>query len=141
MSEQFNALCDYSSSSEEDNDTEIKTSTEPSSKVQEINNCDDDYIPSPAKRICKEKDKSTSLPSVPSTIRNMYKNTENILNGAPTVNSYQHDQRVRTFPHTRGNWATSIFIKVTFVILLITRDHINIEAIVNNLTICTFNCF
>ena len=121
MSEQLNALCDYSSSSEEDNDAEIKTSTEPSSKVQEINNCDD-YIPSPAKRICKEKDKSTSLPSVPSTIRNMYKNTENILNGAPTVNSYQHDQRVRTFPHTRGNWATSIFIKVTFFILLITRD-------------------
>ena len=120
MSEQLNALCDYSSSSEEDNDAEIKTSTEPSSKVQEINNCDD-YIPSPAKRICKEKDKSTSLPSVPTTIRNMYKNTENILNGAPTVNSYQHDQRVRTFPHTRGNWATSIFIKVTVVILLITR--------------------
>ena len=121
MSEQFNPLCDYSSSSEEDNDTEIKTSTKLSSKVQEKNNCDDN-IPSPAKRICKEKDKSTSLPSVPSTIRNMYEYTENILNGAPTVKSCQHDQRVRTFPHTRGNWATSIFIKVTFVILLIPRN-------------------
>ena len=88
-------LCNYSSSSEEEN--EPKTEKKPSD-IQMINNTAS----------------NNKLLKVPTSIQTMYVETENRLNGPPptSLDVTRHEERVRSFPHTRGNWATTVFIMV-----------------------------
>ena len=105
-------LCDYSSSSEEDEQSNTKESNVKSPKT--LSNDHSGKPWPPAKRFCQEKYGSNILPSVPSSICSMYEESENWLNGPPasSQNINIHDKRVRSFAHTRGNWATSVFVKV-----------------------------
>ena len=98
------ALCDYSSSSEDEKELIIANGKQGS----EYN------FQSSVKRFCGETHSTKALPAVPSSIRTMYAKTENRLNAPPasSLDANQHDQRSRSFPHTRGNWPTSVFIKV-----------------------------
>jgi len=88
-------LCDYSSSSEEEHSQIIKKK------------------PPDKRKICVNNSSTKKL-NVPSSIKSMFKETDAILNGPPptSLDVSKHQQRVRTFPHTRGNWATTVFIKV-----------------------------
>ena len=88
-------LCDYSSSSEDEN--EPGTETTSPQKVKSYNT-----------------DSNTQVLQVPKSIKNMYNKTDETLNGPPpsSLDATKHGLRTRTFPHTRGNWATTIYIKV-----------------------------
>ena len=88
-------LCDYSSSSEDENEPDRETT---SSQKEDGYNADS----------------STQVLQVPKSIKNMYNKTDETLNGPPpsSLDATKHGLRTRTFPHTRGNWATTICIKV-----------------------------
>ena len=88
-------LCNYSSSSEEENEPKIEKKP---SDIQMINNTAS----------------NNKLLKVPTSIQTMYVETENRLNGPPptSLDVTRHEERVRSFPHTRGNWATTVFIMV-----------------------------
>ena len=87
-------LCDYSSSSEEENEPQIEKI---SPNIQKHNVA-----------------ANNKLLKVPPSIQTMYNETENRLNGPPpsSLDVTRHKERVRSFPHTRGNWATTVFITV-----------------------------
>ena len=101
-------LCDYSSSSEEEEDQNNRNQNN-----EPYNEMSRDVLPS-AKRFRGEKDSPKILPPVPSSIHTMYLEPEHRLNGPPASsrNPALHDHRIRSFPHARGNWATSVYIKV-----------------------------
>ena len=88
-------LCDYSSSSGDENEPDRETT-------------------SPQKQNSIIADSSTLVLQVPKSIKNMYNKTDETLNGPSpsSLDATKHGLRTRTFPHTRGNWATSIYIKV-----------------------------
>lgn len=88
-------LCDYSSSSGDENEPDRETT-------------------SPQKQNSIIADSSTLVLQVPKSIKNMYNKTDETLNGPPpsSLDATKHGLRTRTFPHTRGNWATSIYIKI-----------------------------
>ena len=67
---------------------------------------------------------NTKLLHVPKSIQTMYKDADKILNGPPpsSLDVTKHDERVRSIPHTRGNWSTSIYIKVRVIFLNKTFD-------------------
>lgn len=88
-------LCDYSSSSEDENEPDRETASQ-------------------QKENSYNADSSTPVLQVPKSIKNMYNKTDETLNGPPpsSLDASKHGLRTRTFPHTRGNWATTIYIKV-----------------------------
>jgi len=87
-------LCDYSSSSEDENEPGTETT-------------------SPQKAKSYNADSNTQVLQVPKSIKNMYNKTDETLNGPPpSLDATKHGLRTRTFPHTRGNWATTIYIKI-----------------------------
>ena len=112
----FKVLCDYSSSSDDENENHEKEhDNEASNKIYTNTYSTEENLQGPVKRLCSENKVSGTLLNVPSSIRTMYVETENRLNAPPdsSLDVNQHDQRVRSFPHTRGNWATTVFIKVS----------------------------
>ena len=111
----FKVLCDYSSSSEEEIENHEKEHANEASDQIFTSTCrTEKNLQYPVKRLCSENKVSGTLLHVPSSIRTMYVETEKRLNAPPesSVDVNQHDQRIRSFPHTRGNWATTVFIKV-----------------------------
>ena len=93
-------LCNYSSSSEDEHETEMKKN-------------------SPDRLVTNNVGPNTKLLHVPKSIKTMYKDADKVLNGPPpsSLDVSKHDQRVRSIPHTRGNWSTSIYIKVSVISL------------------------
>jgi len=88
-------LCDYSSSSEDENEPDRETASQ-------------------QKENSYNADSSTPVLQVPKSIKNMYNKTDETLNGPPpsSLDASKHGLRTRTFPHARGNWATTIYIKI-----------------------------
>ena len=74
-------LCEYSSSSEESEHEKIRESNRSSNNASVIDENCEKPLP-PAKRFCRKNNGSNVLPSVPSTIRSMYKESETWLNGS-----------------------------------------------------------
>ena len=93
-------LCNYSSSSEDEHEAEVKKN--PQDKL-----------------VSNNIGPNTKLLHVPKSIQTMYKDADKILNGPPpsSLDVTKHDERVRSIPHTRGNWSTSIYIKVKVIFL------------------------
>uniref|UniRef100_A0A1B6INN0 U6 snRNA phosphodiesterase n=1 Tax=Homalodisca liturata TaxID=320908 RepID=A0A1B6INN0_9HEMI len=52
---------------------------------------------------------STNRLPLPSSIVQLYKNASD-TNRVPEDNPEQHDGRIRSFPHQRGNWSTYVYI-------------------------------
>ena len=98
-------LCNYSSSSEDEHEAEIKKN--PLDKL-----------------LSNNTGPNSKLLHVPKSIQTMYKDADKILNGPPpsSLDVTKHDERVRSIPHTRGNWSTSIYIKVRVIFLNKTFD-------------------
>ena len=112
----FKALCDYSSSSEEEIEKhEKEQANEASKKIYTNTPSTEENLQCPAKRLCTAIKVQGTLLNVPSSIQTMYLETEKRLNAPPdsSLDANQHDERIRSFPHTRGNWATTVFIKVS----------------------------
>uniref|UniRef100_A0A1B6KUX3 U6 snRNA phosphodiesterase n=2 Tax=Graphocephala atropunctata TaxID=36148 RepID=A0A1B6KUX3_9HEMI len=59
----------------------------------------------------KRKNISQKLP-LPSSIVQLYKDVPD-TDGAPEDNPGQHNGRIRSFPHQRGNWSTYVYVPYT----------------------------
>ena len=120
-----NILCHYSSSSEEDVEGEKETTAVIQNHERKrlcMTDSNSDRRSPPLKRHCstpnidcpKLPTKTPALPAVPSSIKSMYSDIDRLLN-EPTTSSHDprnHLNKIRSFPHVRGNWASSVFIKV-----------------------------